>query len=192
MKVIDVIRRAIDFVGDLKMEEILKKLEYADSLTSDEELVQQKYINGLNLAVDTIASRYYSSIAKTKVVSDDDSKIAYADLDERVYEVVKVVNKSGVAVEHYSLPFSLLVPKPNTEYEVSFKFLPAKVESLFDQVQVLPIIDEKIVAFLMASDLCLACGQYTESKFWFSEFERGVSQAIASRRMRTLAVSKLI
>lgn len=192
MKAVDVIKRAVEFVGDLEMESIFTSINYGDTLTYEQQQRMTKYINGVNLAVDTIASRYYSSVGRKKVVSDAESKIYYSDLDSRVYEVVKVVNRAGEVVEHYALPFSLLVPNAGSSYEVVFKYLPSRVNGLNDEIEILPFVNERAVAMLLASDLCLSAGQYTESKFWFSKFEGEMSQAVTSRRMRTLAVSRLL
>ena len=192
MRAFDCMEKACAMLGDAKGERALELINSGESLSGDEQFVFRNYMNALNIALDTICSRYYANVARKVVTSDKDSKINYSDLDLRVYEVVAVKRVSGDVVEHYSLPFSLLVPKPNTEYVVIYKYLPPKVTREFQNLEVMPCVDINTVAYLMASDISLANGLYADSKFWFSEFEASINRTLASRRMRTLAVSRLI
>ena len=132
------------------------------------------------------------NIKEVQVVTGIDSRVEYAALDERVYEILEVTDDSGAKVEFYSLPFSLYLPKAKAKYRVKFKFLPRKVENLSDAVEILPFVPLSAIAYLMVSDILLAKNLYDESKYWFTRFESIMTQAVSSRRMRSLGVNRLL
>ena len=188
----EVIVETARLIGDKELETIIDKSQAGESLTAEENKKLKRYISGLNIAVDTIASRYYMNLREIKVTSSSDARVEYSELDDRVYEIVNVHDESGVAVEFYSLPFSLYLPKRNTRYLVKFKFLPRRVEEVSDEVMILPFVPITAICYLMVSDIMLAKNLYDESRFWFSKFESCINKAVSSRRMRTLCVSKLV
>lgn len=182
----------VSLVNDREMEKILEKLDAGETLSNDEKKLEKRYISGLNIAVDTISSRYYSCEKEVRVVSDNEQKILYEALSPRVYEVLSVKEASGQDVDFYTLPFSVYVPKIKHEYKVKFKYLPQKVDSLADEVNILPFVPVRAVAYLMASDLLLTKNLYDEARFWFNNFESVMNQVVAKRRVRTLNISRLI
>lgn len=192
MKARDVIELVSNLIGDQDIEAILVKKDSNEELTGQDEKKLNRYISGLNIAVDTIASRYYQNIKTVKAVSDEEQRIPYEALDERLLEVVEVLDRVGRKVEFYSLPFSLYLPSRNSEYLVKFKYLPKKVVEIKDEVEVLPFVSNRAIAYLMASDIMLSKNLYDESKFWFNSFDSIMTQAVATRRMRTIGFSKWI
>ena len=188
----EIINEVSHMVGDLEFVKILEKFDGGEDLSVTDAKQIDRYIGGLNIAVDTIASRYYLNLKEVFVTTDNDARVDYSALDDRVYEIVKVKNEIGLSVEFYSLPFSLYLPKRNTRYQVKFKYLPRKVVTLEDEVMILPFVPTRAICYLMVSDILLAKGLYDESRFWFSKFESVITQAVASRRMRTLGVNRLI
>ena len=116
-------------LGDKDMERILKM---DGELEDDDQVIVNRYLNGLNIAVDTIASRYYTSVREVNVRADEENRIDYDSLASRVYEIVSVKDSlTGQGVDYYTLPFCLYVPNGNKEYSVRFKFLPEKIRRLF-------------------------------------------------------------
>ena len=193
MKVKDCIEFAVGLTHDHDLKEVLKKVDSGQELTEEEGAILSRYINGVNIAVDTIASRYYQNIKEVTVKSDLECRVMYQALDERVYEVVSVKEKqTGVDVDFYTLPFSLYLPKGNTEYVVRFKYLPTKALSSDDELEVLPFVPLRAIGYLMASDIYLSKSLYDEAKFWFNSFENEINGAVARRRMRTLNIKKLV
>ena len=188
----EIINEVAHMVGDLEFVKILEKIDSAEELSVVETKQVGRYVSGLNIAVDTIASKYYLNVKEVAVTTDNEARVDYSALDDRVYEIVKVKNDCGCLVEFYSLPFSLYLPKRNTKYFVKFKFLPKKVETIDDEVVILPFVPVRAICYLMVSDILLAKGLYDESRFWFSKFESVITQAVNSRRMRTLGVSRLV
>ena len=188
----DVIKEVMRLVGDFDGEDILNKIDENSSLDANETKCLNRYISGLNIAVDTIASKYYTTTKEVFVTSDSEKRVEYTALDERVCDIISVRDLSNLNVEFYSLPFSLFLPKKHTRYLVKFKFLPKKVTNLTDEVEILPFVPLLSISYLMASDIFLAKNLYDESRFWFSKFESSISSAVASRRMRTLNVNRLI
>ena len=190
MKVLDCVSEVAHILGDSEMESVING---DGELSQEQRKLKARYIAGLNIAVDTIASRYYTSVREIKVVSDSDQRIDYSALASRVYEVVSVREANGgQGVDYYTLPFCLYVPCAKKEYFVKFKFLPEKCEGFDDEVELLPFVSPRAVVYLMISDILLSKNIYDESKFWFSKFESEMTQAVSSRRMRTLKVSKII
>lgn len=190
MKVIDCIKTVVNLIGDQDMGAVIEKIESGEELVDSDTKILNRYINGLNIAVDTIASRYYQNIKTVRVVSDSEQRIPYEALDERLYEVLEVVGPAGSKVEFYSLPFSVFVPKKLTQYTVKFKYLPKKASQIEDDVEVLPFVSERAIGYLMASDIMLSRNLYDESKFWFNNFDSIMTQAVATRRVRSLAFDK--
>lgn len=190
MTVRECAKEVSQILGDKEMEEILSKNE---ELTTEENDIVSRYLNGLNIAVDTIASRYYTSVREVRVRADEEMRIDYNSLASRVYEIVSVKDSlTGQGVDYWTLPFCLYVPSGSREYLVKFKFLPDRCTSLDDNVELLPFVSIRAVVYLMVSDMCLAKNLYDESRFWFNKFETIMTQAVANRRMRTLKVGKLI
>lgn len=188
----DIINEVSHMVGDLEFNQILEKIDGDEELSAVQQKQVDRYISGLNIAVDTIASRYYLNLKEVAVTTDNEARVDYSALDDRVYEIVRVKNDCGCSVEFFSLPFSLYLPKRNTKYFVKFKFLPKKVEHIGDDVCILPFVPVRAICYLMVSDILLTKGLYDESRFWFSKFESVITQAVASRRMRTLGVNRLV
>ena len=189
MTVRECVSEVAEVLGDKEMQDILNK--YGE-LSADEKQAVNKYINGLNIAVDTIASRYYTSVREVKVLADEESRVDYNALSSRVYEIISVKDSlSGRGVDYYTLPFCLYVPTGSKEYLVKFKFLPEKCVSLEDKVELLPFVSIRAVVYLMVSDMCLTKNLYDESRFWFNKFETVMTEAVTKRRMRTLRVGGL-
>ena len=182
MNASEVITIAGTLIGDSDAKEIDEK---------NEEVVK-RYISALNIAVDTISTKYYSLIKRMDLVSDGEAKISYDALDGRLFEVVSVTNKRGQEVEYFSLPFCLYLPEAYRSYEVKYKYLPEKVTSLDSDLPVLPFVSKETIGYLLASDLCLSRGMFEESKFWFNAFENSINRALSSRRARTVLNKKLI
>ena len=190
MLVREVASAVAEILGDKEAEGAINKI---GELTEDENKVVTKYINGLNIAVDTIASRYYTSVRETRVQADIEDRIDYDNLSSRVYEVISVKDAlTGQGVDYYTLPFCLYVPSGNKEYLVKFKFLPDKCTSLDDSVELLPFVSSRAVVYLMVSDMMLGKALYEESRFWFNKFETLMTEAVSNRRMRTLKVGRMI
>jgi len=190
MTVLECVSEVAKILGDTEMEPVM---DGSVELTDEQVKLKNRYITGLNIAVDTIASRYYTSVREVRVVSDSDQRIDYGALSPRVYEIVSVREANGgQGVDYYTLPFCLYVPSAKKEYVVKFKFLPEKCEDFDDEVELLPFVSPRAVIYLMVSDILLSKNIYDESKFWFSKFESEMTQAVSNRRMRTLKVSKII
>lgn len=189
MTVKECVSEVAEILGDKEMQDLLKK---EGELTDEERSVVNRYLNGLNISVDTIASRYYTSVREVKVVADEESRIDYNALSSRVYEIISVKDSvSGRGVDYYTLPFCLYVPTGSKEYLVKFKFLPEKCVALEDRVELLPFVSIRAVVYLMVSDMCLSKNLYDESRFWFNKFETVMTEAVTKRRMRTLKVGSL-
>lgn len=190
MTVLECVSEVVGILGDAEMVPVI---EGETELTTDQVKLKNRYISGLNIAVDTIASRYYASVREVRVVSDEERRIDYNALSPRVYEVLSVREANGgQGVDYYTLPFCLYVPNAKKEYVVKFKFLPEKCEDLDEEIDLLPFVSPRAVVYLMVSDILLSKNIYDESKFWFSKFESEMTQAVSNRRMRTLKVSKII
>jgi len=190
MRAVEVIEDVARLVGDKDVLDVL--LKPSDELTEKETKAIRRYLSGVNIAVDTIASRYYANLREVVVSSDNEAKVEYLALDERVCEIMSVKDAGGFEVDFFSLPFHLYLPKKNSKYLVKFKFLPRKVEKIDDELEILPFIPLSAISYLMASDIFLAKNLYDESRFWFSKFESVINQAVSSRRMRTLNFTRLI
>ena len=190
MTVRECVSEVAQIIGDKEMEELLNK---NTERNADEEALVGRYLNGLNIAVDTIASRYYTSVREVNVRADEEMRIDYNALSSRVYEIISVKDRlTGQGVSYYTLPGCLYVPSGSREYAVKFKFLPEKCGSLEDEVELLPFVSIRAVVYLMVSDMCLAKNLYDESRFWFNKFESIMTEAVANRRMRTLKFGSII
>ena len=189
MVVREVALEVAEILGDKDAEKTINK---NGPLTDDENKVITKYINGLNIAVDTIASRYYTSVRETRVTADNENRIDYDKLASRVYEIISVKNAlNGQGVDYYTLPFCLYVPSGGRDYLVKFKFLPEKCLNLDDNIELLPFVSSRALVYLMVSDMLLSKALYDESRFWFNKFESIMTEAVTNRRMRTLKVGRM-
>lgn len=192
MQARECVEMAVGLVADRNMEKILEKIDQGKELLEVESALVKKYMSSINIAVDTIASRYYETRAEKDAVSDSEKKIDYSLLADRIYDVVRVTDAAGGQVEFYQLPFNLYVPQKNTLYTVEYKYLPKKAVGLDSELELLPVVPSKAVAYLMASDISLARGLYDESKFFFSKFDSEMTQVVSRRRSRTLRAINLL
>lgn len=188
----DCIDLAVALTADRDAENLLEKLDKSEQLSESESKKLSKLIAGVNIAVDTIASRYYETVKTKTVTSDAEQKVPYEALAHRVYDIIEVRDSAGFKVDFYTLPFNVYLPKKSTEYTIKFKFLPEKISTVTAELELLPIVSVKAVAYLMASDIYLSRGLYDESKFWFNNFDSLMTQAISGRRVRTLNSKHLI
>lgn len=192
MKAVDVICRVAEILGDNELDSIITKKQAGEELSTKEEKRLSRAINGLNIAVDTICSRYYSCSKTVHAISDNDAKVSYKSLASRVYEIEEVTTVVGEKVEFYALPFSVYLPASNCAYNFKIKVLPTRVTAISDEVEVMPFIDDVTIAYLMISDIMLSVSSFDESKFWFSKFEERMIEILSRRRTRFLAVKRLI
>lgn len=192
MTVDEVISFVAGLVGDKDIEGVIGKIREEEALTPAERKTFRRYLSGINIAVDTIASRYYTMQKELFVTTGSESSVEYSSLSERVCDVLSVRDMAGNKVEFYVLPFSLCLPKRNTRYLVKFRYLPKEVRDVNDELELLPFVPLEAVGYLMASDILLAKRLYDEAKFWFAKFESVMQRVLSTRRMRTLMFDKLI
>lgn len=192
MTVDEIISYTSNLIGDKAIEKISDKIRDEEAITPSERKEFKRYLTGINTAVDTIASQYYTLEREIFVTSDDESCVEYSSLADRVCDILQVKDMSGSRVKFYALPFSLYLPKPKTRYLVKFRYRPQKVNFIDDELELLPFVPIEAVGYLMASDIVLAKGLYDESKFWFSKFESVMQRVLSGRRMRTLNFDALI
>lgn len=194
MVALDCVKITAGFLSDVVMLEILEKIEEDSgaSLTKAEKIKVREYLGAVNIALSTIAVEEMNLRNKKIVVSTDEAKINYSDLCDRLYEVEKVFDLRLGCVDFYALPFSLFVPKPNTEYEVCFKYLPKKVETLFEEIEISPLILPEIIARLMASDILLSKNSYDEASVWREEYRKSMASAKVNNKRRILPYRKLV
>lgn len=185
MIVKDCILEASRYLGDDEVASIIKKIENNKDLSQKEEEKYRNYLGAFNVATATIVVEELGLTSVEKLTSDENSKIDYDAFDERVYEVLKVVDKKlDRVVDYYSLPFALYVPNKNREYLVRYKYLPKKVDSLDGEVLISPLVVPSVLAKLMVSDLLLARGSYEEASIWKSEYRRSLSFALSKRAVK--------
>lgn len=192
MTVDEIISYTSNLIGDKSIEKIADKIRNEEAITSSERREFKRYLTGINVAVDTIASQYYTLEREIFVTSDGESSVEYSSLADRVCDVLSVRDMSGARVKFYALPFSLYLPKPKTRYLVKFRYRPKKVNNIDDELELLPFVPIEAVGYLMASDIVLAKGLFDEAKFWFSKFESVMQRVLSGRRMRTLNFDALI
>ena len=196
MKVVDVCREVALLLGDKKLISLIEnKVNNGDDNFTAEELKKiDEYLHSFNFSVRSIASEDAPIYYIEKVKSDAEGKVLYDSLLYEVYRICQVVDKSqDKRVQFLALPFSVYLPSIYKEYFVKYSYLPTKVNSISDSIDLPSEWTSKMISFYMASDMLLKKASYDEYSFFKKEYIKSLSNAfIKCQRGKVLPSKKLI
>lgn len=195
MQVFDCVLAAANFLSDTNMIDILCRISGDDgaSLSDAEKKKVNSYIGAFNIASATVAAEEVPLYDEKVVVSDGDAKIDYGALSDRLFEVCGVKSYlTEVRCDFYALPFALFVPRANEKYIIRFKYLPVKAKTLFDQIELSPLVLPEVLAKLMVSDILLSKNSYDEASVWRNEYRRAIGSVLQKKRRSLIPFRRLV
>ncbi len=164
---------------------------YEFSAEASEEI--KKLVNCLNLTVERIASNYLRLTKKEALVSDSDGKIEYSMFSHSPIEILDVCEGAYNFSTLFScLPFHLYVPNGGESYIVKYRYLPARVGELNEDVNIAIFVTPRVLSLGMVSDYLLAKNLYDECKFWNEKFESELLMSINGVGKKTLKSFKFL
>ncbi len=131
----------------------------------------KKLFTCVNMAVERLASEYFVLTTSENVLSDENKKITLSSLLKRAFEVVKVVdNNTKTRVIPYFFADYIVVGEKNHGYNLTYRYIPAEVNSLESAIDVSPFVSRRVIAYSVVADLLLTKNAFDEAKFWNDKF----------------------
>lgn len=128
----------------------------------------------INYVVSEITKDYFPLYCKETISSDRDGKINFNNLSKTAIRIKDVKNFLDLSCTFEIYPEYLKVENPNSEYKIYYSYVPKKIHSIDEQIELPFGVDYFIVGFGVASEFALANGLYDEAKMWESKFLDGL------------------
>lgn len=156
----------------LKLDKITNYLTSSDSTQPDEEVSAQ--LNQLliftNYVVSEIAKDYFPLYNKETITSDQDGRIYFNRLTKKAIRIKDVKNFLDLSCFFEIYPEYLKVDNANTEYKIFYSYIPKKLNSINDEIELPFGVDYFVVCFGVASEFASANGLYEEAQMWEDKF----------------------
>ena len=199
MQVVDCLKKVSVLLGDCDIENILTKAEKINSgelqgeLLPAEEKKILKYLSAYNMAVEKMATEYLNLKTREMHYANSYSNIYFDDFDYRVVDILSVETLKGELVRDYLvLPFSISVPKKDSEYYISYRYLPNEAKTIFDEIPIQSCVSGLVLSYLICSYLTLSVSLFDESKMWESRFEKELFKSLHMNRSFSLKKFNLV
>ena len=199
MQVVDCLKKVSVLLGDCDIENILTKAEKFNSgelqgeLLPAEEKKILKYLSAYNMAVEKMATEYLNLKTREMHYANSYSNIYFDDFDYRVVDILSVETLKGELVRDYLvLPFSISVPKKDSEYYISYRYLPNEAKTIFDEIPIQSCVSGLVLSYLICSYLTLSVSLFDESKMWESRFEKELFKSLHMNRSFSLKKFNLV
>lgn len=155
----------------LNLDDLSKYLSgQEESKSSEVTHVLNQLIVYLNYVVREITKDYFPLYETEKILSDGECKIYFNKLTRKAIQIKDIKNILNASV-HYSIyPEYIKTELQNSEYKITYSYIPKEVESEEDEIELPFGLDYFIVAYAVASEMCMARGLYEEAQFWESKF----------------------
>lgn len=123
----------------------------------------------------------YFPLKTSDTVEVQNSQIEYTQLSQSIIEVISVTYKGG-KIKFNSLPKYLSVSINSGEVNVNYNYRPESV-TFYDSLTLGSTkIDERILAYAIASEYCLIKGLYEDASLWDSRYKTALKTISSSSR----------
>ena len=149
-----------------------------------------RLISYYNFIVQNLCENYFQIECIDKIKSNKDRKIYLSSFS---YQPLKILS---IKDENTSRFFTLnsthiLVPNPNTIYEVNYSYVPDQILDL-NSCEILPKnLPQKIVCYGIVSEFLASKNLYDESVFWNNKFMFEIYKTKTNSNKRLKATFKL-
>lgn len=169
----------------LKTAQIINRDDLIEALenNSNSQLVNNdilRLISYYNYVIETLCESYFFVTKKQSITSDKNRKINYLNFSEEPTKILQVKkNASPVFFSEYSK--YILVPEPNTSYEITYNYILERKTNLTDQVSLPKGVSEKIICYGIASEFLASKNKFEDADYWNNKFMYEIFKSKASK-----------
>jgi len=128
-----------------------------------------------NYCLRQIVKEYFSLNHKEIVCSDSNCQIEYKNLSKTPISILDIKNNANLSVTFNLYPEFIKVGTPNSNYLISYNWLPNNIESINQEITLPFGLDYYILCYGVASEYSLSKLLYSEAEMWESKFKNALS-----------------
>ena len=171
MTVLDVIKLVLTNISreDLFATTIFDSNSEAEPTSEQDELVKD-LISCLNDTIQSVVYVYHP-LKKMEKISVSEEQFNFADLSEKLIDIIRLKSESGVAEKFITFPSFFKCKKG--EYTITYTYAPEPTNTLADTL-VVPEgkVNERVLATGCTSRFYLKRGMYQDANVWDVSFQR--------------------
>ena len=158
----------------LKTAELINRDDLIEGLNSNNnsQSIQNdilRMISYYNFTMETLCENYFNLSNKQKISSDNNKKIHYFNFTYKPTKILSVSkNFKNIFFSEYSK--YITVPEEHGVYEITYQFLPDRLSSINDKVELPYCITEKIVCYGIAAEFLACKDQFDKAEYWNNKF----------------------
>lgn len=167
----DLLIKCTNLIGRDDLSKEIKQAEHIDDITSDDtknDII--KLLSYLNSSIQNIFEYYFSIRQVENISSDENSKISLTKLSNAPKKIFGIKNLNFFDIRYTVTATQIIVPEKNTEYVVSYSYIPNAVHDISDTFNMPKEIPEKIFIFSTVSEFLACKGKFEESEFYNDKF----------------------
>ena len=158
----------------INRDDILDSLKTTDSVDDISNTTIQndiiRLISYFNFVVSNIFENYINLTETESLVSDENNRIYFSLFKKKPIKIISVKNPSNTNT-HYSLHASFInTNSPNTEFNVTYNFVPSEAKDLNDEFEIPYNLNTKIICYGIVSEFLASKDQFEKSEFWKNKF----------------------
>lgn len=170
MKVKEILKLAVEFVGERQLLEKLQSQETSVQLDESEQAKMQTLLRCFNLVNQEIAGDYLPFLFK-EAVSAQNGIIMFSSLNKKLVNVYEVKDRFG-----FNLPFRVIsncVEVEKKARSIVYSFLPENLE-MEDEVEFFNGLSARVYAYGVASEFLLLNGLGSDAEIWEERFKESL------------------
>lgn len=127
-----------------------------------------------NYILREITKSYFPLLCEEEVTSSTSCEIPFSSLSQSAVAIKSIKNGLGQKVTFNLYPNFIKVGTPSSKYMVSYNYVPEKIQTI-DQALELPLgLGYEVVAYGVASEYALSKLLYSEADMWESRFKNSL------------------
>ena len=159
----------------LKTAELINRDDLIEALKTQDTTSQSiqndifRLISYYNYTMETLCENYYNLKHSQIITSNKNKKISYLNFTYEPTKIIKVT-KNGRPVFFSEYSKYITVPNENSEYEITYKFLPDRLTDLNQKIDLPYGVTRKIICYGIAYEFLASKNQTSQAEHWKNRF----------------------
>lgn len=195
MKVVDILLLSSSLIGETGLFSALSSYKTSlesnqtpAALSADNTNKVNQMIACLNMTVDRLSGELIGLQKTESLCSGNDGTLGFLSFSEKVHEIVSAKDEVTGAKVAFEVNFDgIVLPTYGRRYLISYKYRPAKVYELNEDISLPTNLSLRLLALGTVSELLFVRNVFDEAKMWDEKFLVSVKNINFCSKERTFA-----
>ena len=153
----------------INRDDLIEALNTTNQVSQSIENDILRLVSYFNYTLETLCENYFNLTNTQSIYSDKNKKIYYINFKNEPIKISKI-SKNNQSVFFSKYTNFITVPEKNTKYEITYTFLPERVNDLNKKIILPQGITRKILCYGIAGEFLASKNQFEKAEYWNNKF----------------------